>query len=110
MLFKKVEGDDGFCGDDLFWIQADLLDKERLMIHQHEYQVIGNENGQLLCENCGTPLPVEPESFRRTLTISGPAEPGWYVWRCSNPSCRAMNIRQVDDVADIELELDTICC
>ena len=80
------------------------------MIHQHEFQVIVNENGQLLCENCGTPLPFEPESFRRTLTISGLPEPGWYVWRCSNPSCRAVNIRQVDDVADIERELDTICC
>ena len=48
------------------------------MIHQHEYQVIVNENGQLLCEKCGTPLPLEPESFRRTITISGDSEPGWY--------------------------------
>ena len=80
------------------------------MIHQHEFQVIVDENGQLLCENCGTHLPSEPESFRRTITISGDPEPGWYVWRCPNLSCRAVNIRQVDDVVDIERELDTICC
>ena len=80
------------------------------MIHQHEYHVIVDEHGQLLCENCGTPLPEEPESFRRILTISGDAEPGWYVWRCTNPSCRAINIRQVVDVVDVERELDTICC
>jgi hypothetical protein len=93
-----------------FWLKAYLLDKELLMIHQHEYQVIVDENGQLLCENCGTPLPLEPESFRRTVTISGDSEPGWYVWRCSNPSCQAVNIRKVDDVDDIEREMDTICC
>ena len=87
-----------------------LLDKEQLMIYHQEYQVILNESGQLLCEKCGTPLPLEPESFRRSITISGSAGPGRFVWRCPNPLCRAVNIRQVDDVADIERELDTICC
>jgi len=76
------------------------------MIHEYEFQVIVNENGQLLCENCGTPLSLEPESFHRTLTVSGDPEPGWYVWRCPNPSCRAVNIRRVDDVADIDECLD----
>ncbi|TMD47469.1 MAG: hypothetical protein E6I93_14350 [Chloroflexi bacterium] len=80
------------------------------MTHEHEYQVIVNESGQLLCEKCGTPLPLEPESFRRTLAISGLAEPGWFVWHCPNPSCGAMNIRHVDNVADIERKLDSICC
>lgn len=80
------------------------------MTQNQDYYVIVNEKGQLLCEKCGTPLPLEPESFRRTLTISGPSEPGWFVWRCSNPLCMAVNIRQVDDVADIEREIDTICC
>ena len=80
------------------------------MAQNQEYYVIVNESGQLLCENCGTPLPLEPESFRRTLTISGTVEPGWFVWRCPNPLCQAMNIRKVDDVADIEREIDTICC
>ena len=80
------------------------------MTHEHEYQVIVNESGQLLCEKCGTPLPLEPESFRRTFTISGLAEPGWFVWHCPNPSCGAMNIRHVDNVADIERKLDSICC
>ena len=80
------------------------------MIHQHEYHVIVDENGRFLCENCGSLLPLEPESFHRILTISGDPEPGWYVWRCPNPSCRAVNIRQVDDIVDIERELDTICC
>ena len=80
------------------------------MIHQHEYHVIVNENGQLLCENCGAQLLEEPESFRRILTISGDPEPGWYVWRCPNSSCRAVNIRQVDEIIDSEKELDIICC
>ncbi len=80
------------------------------MPQNHEYQVIVNEDGQLLCEKCGTPLPLEPASFRRTLTISGLSDPGWYVWRCSNPFCQAVNIRHVDDVADIERAFDTVCC
>jgi hypothetical protein len=80
------------------------------MIHQNEFHVIVNENGLLLCENCGTQLPVEPESFRRILTISGDPEPGWYVWRCPNAECQAVNIRQVDDIVEIERDLDTICC
>ena len=80
------------------------------MTQNQEYYVIVNESGQLLCENCGTTLPLEPESFRRTLTISGISEPGWYVWHCSNTSCLAVNVRQVDDVVDIEREIDTICC
>ena len=80
------------------------------MTRNQDYYVIVNENGQLLCEKCGTLLPLEPDSFRRTLTISGPSEPGWFVWRCPNPECRAVNIRHVDDVADIEREIDTICC
>jgi hypothetical protein len=80
------------------------------MTHEQEYHVIINQNKQLLCEKCGTPLPLEPESFRRTLDISGTSEPGWFVWHCPNPSCRAMNIRRADDVVDIEREIDVICC
>ena len=80
------------------------------MIHGQVYHVIVNENGQFLCEKCGTPLAVEPESFRRTLTIAGYSEPGWFVWHCPNPSCRSTNIRRADDLVDIERELDAICC
>ncbi len=80
------------------------------MTHDQEYHVIVHESGQFLCEKCGAPLPLEPESFRRTLNISGYSEPGWFVWRCSNPFCRSTNIRRVDDVADIEREIDAICC
>ena len=80
------------------------------MTQNQEYYVIVNGNGQLLCEKCGTILPVEPESFRRTLTLSGTTEPGWYVWRCPNTECNAVNICQVDDVEDIVRENDTICC
>jgi hypothetical protein len=108
-LLITVEGDDDFCEED-FLYSVGLLDKEQLMIHHHEYQVIVNESGQLLCEKCGTPLPLEPQSFRRTFTISGFSEPGWFVWRCPNPLCRAVNIRHVDNVADIERNFDTICC
>ena len=80
------------------------------MTHDQSYHVVVNERRQLLCEKCGTPLPVEPESFRRTFTISEPAESGWFVWRCPNPSCRAKNIRLADDVADIERAFDMTCC
>ncbi len=80
------------------------------MTHDREYHVIVHESGQFLCERCGTSLLVEPESFRRTLNSGGDAEPGWYVWRCPNPSCGVTNIRRVDDVADIEREIDAICC
>ncbi len=80
------------------------------MTHEQEYHVIISQSKQLLCEKCGTPLPLEPESFRRTLDISGTSEPGWFVWHCPNPTCRAMNIRRADDVVDIEREIDVICC
>jgi hypothetical protein len=80
------------------------------MLHDPEYQVRVNERNHLVCEKCGTPLPLEPESFRRTFPRSEPAESGWFVWRCPNPLCRAKNIRRADDVADIEREFDLICC
>ena len=80
------------------------------MTHDQRYHVVVNERRQLVCEKCGTPLPVEPESFRRTLPSSALAESGWFVWRCSNPSCRAKNSRRADNVADIERAFDRICC
>lgn len=80
------------------------------MTHDQQYHVVVNEHRELVCEKCGTPLPFEPESFRRTLSISETAEAGWFVWHCPNPSCGAMNIRQADDVADIEQTFDMICC